>query len=76
INDLLKQFEVANKAVVSGTRSGGDVSDALDNRDAILKKISEYVPISTYTRGDNDMVITTGDGTTLFETIPRSVTFT
>ncbi|PLP56975.1 flagellar hook-associated protein FlgK [Mesorhizobium loti] len=76
INDLLKQFEIANQAVVTGTRSGEDVSDALDQRDALLKKISEFVPISTYTRGSNDMVITTGDGTTLFETIPRSVTFT
>jgi flagellar hook-associated protein 1 FlgK len=75
LNGLLSQFQDANNAIVSGTRSGSDVSDALDQRDALLKKISEYVPISTFTRGDNDMVITTGDGTTLFETIPRSVTF-
>ncbi|TPI40519.1 flagellar hook-associated protein FlgK [Mesorhizobium sp. B3-1-9] len=76
LNSLLSQFQDANKAVISGTRSGTDVSDALDQRDAILKKISEYVPVSTFTRGDNDMVITTKDGTTLFETVPRSVTFT
>ncbi|KQZ12205.1 flagellar biosynthesis protein FlgK [Mesorhizobium sp. Root552] len=76
LNDLLVQFEGANKAIISGTRSGTDVSDALDKRDALLKKIAEYVPISTYTRGDNDMVVTTTDGTTLFETIPRSVSFT
>jgi len=76
LNKLLGQFQDANKAVISGTRSGTDVSDALDQRDAILKKIAEYVPISTFTRGDNDMVITTTDGTTLFETVPRSVTFT
>ncbi|RWE73629.1 flagellar hook-associated protein FlgK [Mesorhizobium sp.] len=76
LNSLLSQFQDANKAVMSGTRSGTDVSDALDQRDALLKKISEYVPVSTFTRGDNDMVITTKDGTTLFETVPRSVTFT
>ncbi|TGT10714.1 flagellar hook-associated protein FlgK, partial [Mesorhizobium sp. M8A.F.Ca.ET.213.01.1.1] len=76
LNSLLSQFQDANKAVIAGTRSGTDVSDALDQRDALLKKISEYVPISTFTRGDNDMVITTKDGTTLFETVPRSVTFT
>ncbi|TPO08923.1 flagellar hook-associated protein FlgK [Mesorhizobium sp. B1-1-5] len=75
LNSLLGQFQDANKAVISGTRSGTDVSDALDQRDALLKKISEYVPVSTFTRGDNDMVITTKDGTTLFETVPRSVTF-
>jgi flagellar hook-associated protein 1 FlgK len=76
LNNLLAQFQEANKAVVSGTRSGTDVSDALDQRDALLKKIAAYVPVSTFTRGDNDMVITTGDGTTLFETIPRTVSFT
>lgn len=76
LNDLLVQFEGANKAIISGTRSGTDVSDALDKRDALLKKIAEYVPISTYTRGDNDMVVTTADGTMLFETVPRSVSFT
>ncbi|MDG4875926.1 flagellar hook-associated protein FlgK [Mesorhizobium sp. WSM4935] len=76
LNSLLSQFQDANKAVILGTRSGTDVSDALDQRDALLKKISEYVPVSTFTRGDNDMVITTKDGTTLFETVPRSVTFT
>jgi len=75
LNSLLGQFQDANTAVISGTRSGTDVSDALDQRDALLKKISEYVPVSTFTRGDNDMVITTKDGSTLFETVPRSVTF-
>ncbi|MBZ9959163.1 MULTISPECIES: flagellar hook-associated protein FlgK [unclassified Mesorhizobium] len=75
LNSLLSQFQDANQAVISGTRSGTDVSDALDQRDALLKKISDYVPVSTFTRGDNDMVITTGDGTTLFETIPRTVSF-
>ncbi|CAM5463263.1 flagellar hook-associated protein 1 FlgK [Aquamicrobium terrae] len=76
LNNLLGQFEAANRAVVNGTRAGTDVSDALDQRDAILKKIAEYVPVSTFTRGDNDMVITTGDGTMLFETVPRTVSFT
>lgn len=75
LNGLLAQFKDANTAVVSGSRSGTDVSDALDQRDALLKKIAEYVPVSTVTRADNDMVITTADGTTLFETIPRSVSF-
>jgi flagellar hook-associated protein 1 FlgK len=75
LNDLLSQFEENNKQIQSGTRAGRDVSDQLDRRDALLKKIAEYVPISTFVRGDNDMVITTKDGTMLFETVPRSVTF-
>jgi flagellar hook-associated protein 1 FlgK len=76
LNRLLADLETANNAVVSGTRSGRDISDSLDQRDATLKKIAEYVPISTYTRGDNDMVVNTRDGSMLFETVPRSVSFT
>ncbi|MFU0505465.1 flagellar hook-associated protein FlgK [Pseudaminobacter sp. NGMCC 1.201702] len=75
LNGLLSQFHDANKAVVNAERTGRDPSDALDRRDALLKKISEYVPVSTFTRADNDMVVMAADGTTLFETVPRSIKF-
>ena len=42
LNDLLAQFKDANNAIVSGTRTGRDVSDALDQRDALLKQIAEH----------------------------------
>lgn len=76
LNRLLSEFETVNKEVVKGTRSGSDVSDAMDARDSLLKKISEYVPVSTVSRQDNDMMVLTADGATLFETIARPVTFT
>ncbi|MEQ1944689.1 flagellar hook-associated protein FlgK [Mesorhizobium sp. VNQ89] len=76
LNDLLSQLETANNAVVTGTRTGKDTSDVLDQRDAIVKKIAEYVPVSTYTRADNDLVVLTKDGSMLFETVPRKVSFT
>jgi flagellar hook-associated protein 1 FlgK len=75
LNNLLAQFKDANNDIVSGTRNNRDVSDSLDRRDALLKQISSIVGISTYTRSDNDMVIMTKDGATLFETIPRTVSF-
>lgn len=75
LNGLLSEFKEANDAIMSGNRGGRDVSDALDKRDALLKQISQYVPISTFTRGGDDMVIMTKDGATLFETVPRAVSF-
>lgn len=75
LNDLLSRFEQANKAVVNATQSKADASDWLDERDALLKQISAIVPVSTITRGNNDMVLTTQNGVTLFETVPRAVTF-
>ncbi|MBS3650347.1 flagellar hook-associated protein FlgK [Pseudaminobacter sp. 19-2017] len=75
LNQLLAAFKDANDAVVKGTRAGTDVSDALDRRDGLLKKIAQYVPVSTLSRPGNDLVLMTKDGVTLFETVPRSVTF-
>ena len=72
----MRTSRYANDLIVSGTRAGRDVNDQLDQRDATLKKIAEYVPVSTFSRGDNDMVLMTTDGTMLFETVPRSVSFT
>jgi len=76
LNRLLAEFETVNTQIVSGTRTGRDVSDMLDRRDALLKQISAYLPVSTITRANNDMVLTTTGGVTLFETVPRPVSFT
>ncbi len=75
VNDLLGQFESENIAVVRGTSLGADVTDALDRRDGILSKIAEEMGVTTQTRGNNDMVIYTDSGVTLFETRPRAVAF-
>lgn len=75
LNNLLSDFKIANDKVIAGTFSGRDVNDALDQRDALLKKIAEYVPINTITRADNDVMLVTATGQTLFEKIPREVAF-
>lgn len=76
VNDLLQQFEVENTTVVRGTAFGTDVTDAMDRRDTILASIAEEMGVTAVTRGNNDMLIYTDGGTTLFETRPREVSFT
>lgn len=75
INELLAQFEPLNTAIVKGTISGSDVTDYLDMRDSILSRLSEEVGITFTTRANNDMVIYTDSGVTLFERTARTVTF-
>ncbi len=75
LNKLLADFAVANKAVIAATSTGRDANSSMDQRDAIIRQIAQYIPISTSTRTNSDMVITTKDGVTLFETIARPVTF-
>ena len=75
INQLLAQFETVNTSIVKGTITGSDVTDYLDMRDSILSKLSQEVGITVATRANNDTVIYTDSGVTLFETKARSVTF-
>jgi flagellar hook-associated protein 1 len=75
INNLLAQFKTVNTTIVSAAQSGADVTDAMDQRDSILSQLSKEIGITTITRANNDMVIYTDSGATLFETNARSVTF-
>jgi len=75
INGYLAQVSDLNKQIVFGTRTGADVTDMLDQRDAVLKQLSSEVGIRTVARDDNDIAIYTDSGVTLFDKIPRSVTF-
>lgn len=76
LNRLLGEFRTYNDQVKAGTAAGTDVNDALDQRDKLLTQISAIVGVTSNTRANNDMVLYTSDGTVLFETYPRSVSFT
>lgn len=75
INELLSQFEEVNTAIVKGSISGADVTDHLDTRDAIISRLSQEMGVKFTTRANNDMVIYTDSGVTLFERTARTVTF-
>jgi flagellar hook-associated protein 1 FlgK len=75
INSLLTQFQSVNQTIVTGTRTGADVTNDLDTRDSILSQLSQYMGITTVTGSDNSTSIYTDSGVTLFNTTPRSVTF-
>lgn len=75
INNLLSQFQKLNQSVVKGTNSGADITDVLDQRDAVLKQLSTEVGIRTVSRAGGDMAIYTDSGVTLFDKTARQVTF-
>ncbi|QRE76677.1 flagellar hook-associated protein FlgK [Methylobacterium aquaticum] len=76
INDLLGQFDIANRAVMRGTASGQDVSDSLDTRDRIVSQLSAEIGISVSDRPGGDMAIYTDSGVTLFDRGARTVSLT
>lgn len=75
INQLLAQFETVNTSIIKGTIAGSDITDYLDLRDTILSRLSQEVGVTVATRANNDMVIYTDSGVTLFETSARTVAF-
>ncbi|MCX8996124.1 flagellar hook-associated protein FlgK [Rhizobiaceae bacterium BDR2-2] len=75
LNSLLAEFKVANDAVIKATATGQDPNSAIDKREALVKQISGIIGVSTYVRSGNDMALYTSAGTTLFETVPRNVSF-
>ena len=75
LNSLLSKLETVNNLVKNAAASGTDANDALDEREALVKQISEIVGVTSYVRENNDLILYTSDGTTLFETVPRKVTF-
>lgn len=76
LNDLLGQFKVANDLAVSQTAAGQEPFDAIDARQKALNGISEIVGVTVMRRPNNDLVLYTSDGTTLFESSARTVSFT
>jgi len=75
VNRLLAQFATLNESVVKSTAGRQDVADVLDQRDNILRELSTKIGISIGRRPNNDMVLYTDAGATLFETTPRKVSF-
>ncbi len=75
INGLLTKFGTLNTEIVFGTATGADVTDALDQRDSILTELSKRIGVSAVSRPNNDMVLYTDSGVTLFETTPRKLSF-
>jgi flagellar hook-associated protein 1 FlgK len=73
VNSLLRDFKVANDAIVRGEGTPADITGHLDTRDRILKALSQELGIRTVTRSGNDMAIYTDGGVTLFDKVPRAV---
>ncbi len=75
INRLLAQFDKVNTAVVKGTNAGDDVTDYLDQRDAIIAKLSQEIGISVSIRPNGDAALYTDSGVVLYDKAARSVSF-
>ena len=75
VNSLLAQFKVVNDGITRGQGTAMELAETLDQRDAILKQLSEELGIRTASRPNNDILIYAEGGAILFEGSPRTVSF-
>lgn len=75
LNDLLQQFQNVNSQIVVGTFERRDVTDQIDQRNALVRDIAGLVDVRPSSRAGNDMLLFLSNGTTLFETVPREISF-
>ncbi|MEO9875360.1 MAG: flagellar hook-associated protein FlgK [Anderseniella sp.] len=75
MNTNLADLHQLNSQIVTGTQLGTDVTDLLDQRDVILKQFSQEMGISWSIKKDNDINIYTESGVTLYDRVPREVSF-
>ncbi|KAB0679896.1 flagellar hook-associated protein FlgK [Aureimonas leprariae] len=72
---LLSKIQDLNDRVVMGTATNRDVTDLVDQRDQAVAELSQFVGVTAKTRGNNDLVLYTDSGVTLFDKVPRTVGF-
>lgn len=75
INDLLKQFQKVDETIANETALGRDAFDYMDQRDSILKELSQEIGITTVQHSDGTTTIYGMDGSTLYDKTPRKITF-
>jgi len=78
VNDLLERFHNVNQMVMQSTATGRnlDAYSYMDERDALVKQLSEEIGIHTVEHKDGSMTIYGMDGSTLYDRKPRQITFT
>ncbi|OPB31920.1 hypothetical protein [Bartonella sp. AR 15-3] len=75
INGLLQKFHELDQLVVRERNANRDDSVYMDQRDAVLKELSQEIGINTVNHSDGTMSIYGMDGSTLYDKIPRTVSF-
>lgn len=75
INTVLNSIAKLNRAIAQQNYSGRSDVDLLDERDTMVKELSQYLSISYYTRNDGVMVVQTAKGELLADTDPRELRF-
>jgi flagellar hook-associated protein 1 FlgK len=73
LGSLLEDFQAVNREIVGAGNRGSDLTDQIDRRSGIVRRIAGLVDVRPLLRNGNDMTLFLANGTALFETMAREV---
>ena len=73
LNTQISRLAELDTAVMSGTRSGKDVTDDLDERDRVIGRIAEQIGVTVIRRPFDGVSLYTDSGITLYDSTVRQV---
>lgn len=74
VNGLLDQIAGLNEKIVRNGATGHSVTDLEDQRDRALDRLSQLVDTQVFKRGDGNVVVFTGGGRVLVDSVARPLT--
>ncbi len=74
INKLTSEIDTLNDDIIAAGAVSRETSDLKDQRDIKVTRLAELIDIRYFNRSDGDVVIFTGSGRTLVDTVPPTVT--
>ena len=75
VNQQLELIADLNRQIAVLTSQRGSAADLEDQRDIAVKKISEYIEVSSFKAEDNKLVLLTKQGQLLTDTAARTLSF-
>ena len=75
MNSSLGQIALLNQQIAQGTYAGQSTADLADQRDYAIQQLAGQVNISTFTRNDGVVVVQTGTGQLLADTVAQPISF-
>jgi flagellar hook-associated protein 1 len=76
VNQTLDQLAQNEAALQSAAASGQSTASYLDTRDQLVSTLSQNVPVKVFQSGNNGIIVTTDQGTTLWDGTEHKLSFT
>lgn len=75
LNDTLAQIDILNASIVAQRASGNDASALMDQRQSLVDRIAEIVPVREVARDHDQIALYTTGGAILLEGSPAQIGF-